>query len=54
LYDNIEYTYSITNNATEYQVGAMIENIEDVDAFDEISGIIVPRAHASIPTAYIR
>ncbi len=54
LYDDIEYTYSITNNATEYQVGGMIENIQDVDAFDDIAWLVVPRAHASIPTAYVR
>lgn len=52
LYEN-NYTYSITNDSSEYQVWTIIEDTQS-SLESDLTSLIVPQAHAAVVTAYIQ
>ncbi len=52
LYE-IDYTYSLTNNSTEYQIWWILEDTKN-SLESELVSMIIPQAHAAVTTAYIR
>ncbi len=48
----INYNYSVTNNNSEYQIGAILEDLPD-DLDEEIVSLIIPQANAAVTTAYV-
>lgn len=52
LYEH-NYTYSVTNNNTEYQIWGIIEDTKDA-LEEELTSLIVPQANAAVTTAYLR
>lgn len=50
---DINYTYSVTNNNSEYQIGTILEDTEwSLD--NGITAMIIPQARAAVSTAYVR
>lgn len=47
------YTYSTTNKWNEYQLASIYEWIDEEEGIWELSQMLIPQAHASIPTAYV-
>ena len=53
LYEN-EYTYSITNNAREYQIAGIRETLKEEEGLWDLAYTIIPQAHAgNIETAFV-
>ena len=52
LYEN-NYTYSVTNNYTEYQIWAIIEDTQS-SLDQELASLIIPQAQAAVTTAHVR
>jgi len=52
LYEN-EYTYSVTNFGTEFQLATIIEDLWGLET-SPISSLFVPQANAAISTALVR